>query len=235
MAKSYLNLVNEVLKRVREPQVGTISANTYSALVSTFVNDAKRKVEDAWVWSSLRAKVEFNLAPSTTSYDLGSASVVGAGNELNERSTILMHPDKGPQAFDVTPDNMSELFMVYMADVDRQTALLTAGETYQSPSHFALRPSNDSIFVELYETPQIVKNWRMFFKRPQAELESELDEIMVPWLPVVMLATNYALNEKGEEVGLPGNEAEKKYLDVLSDAISLDSQYSADSMTFTLV
>ena len=39
---TYLSLVNDVLVRLREPEVTTINENVLSKLVSKFVNDAKQ-------------------------------------------------------------------------------------------------------------------------------------------------------------------------------------------------
>ena len=38
---TYLNLVNNVLRRLREDQVTTVYFNTYSSMVGDFINDAK--------------------------------------------------------------------------------------------------------------------------------------------------------------------------------------------------
>ena len=45
---TYLNLVNGVLRRLREDEVTSVTANTYSKMVSDFVNDAKDLVETSW-------------------------------------------------------------------------------------------------------------------------------------------------------------------------------------------
>jgi len=44
---TYLNIVNNVLRRMREEEVTSVSSTTYSKMVGDFVNDAKRMVEDA--------------------------------------------------------------------------------------------------------------------------------------------------------------------------------------------
>lgn len=233
MAKTYLQLVNEVLKRVREPQVGTVSATTYSTLISTYVNDAKRIVEDAWEWSSLRHTVNFNLAASTREYDLSSTALVGAGNELDARSLLLYDPESHcPMAFDVTSGNQTPLHEVSYQRVIREIALDTNPGTYEYPMYFSIRPTADAVLVNLFEQPAGVRSWRMLFKRPQEDLSDGSDTLTIPWLPVVLLATNYALAEKGEEVGMPGNEAEKKYSQALADAIALDSRYSGGLSDF---
>jgi len=51
---TYLELVNGVLRRLRENQVSAVDQNPYSLLIGDLVNDAKRIVEDAWDWSALR-------------------------------------------------------------------------------------------------------------------------------------------------------------------------------------
>mgnify|MGYP003559975576 CR=1 FL=1 len=52
---TFLECINEVLARLREPSVTTIASSTYSTLIGKFVNDAKRQVEDAWDWNCLSA------------------------------------------------------------------------------------------------------------------------------------------------------------------------------------
>ena len=42
----YLDLVNGVLKRLRESTVTTAPENDYSVLVGELVNDAKKQIED---------------------------------------------------------------------------------------------------------------------------------------------------------------------------------------------
>ena len=43
---TYLELVNDVLTRLRETNVSTVSETNYSALIGKFVNDAKRQIVD---------------------------------------------------------------------------------------------------------------------------------------------------------------------------------------------
>ena len=46
---TYLDLVNDVLVRMREPQVSSVAENTVSSLVGKYVNDAKRQIGRAHV------------------------------------------------------------------------------------------------------------------------------------------------------------------------------------------
>ena len=42
LTTTYLELVNDVLVRLREPQVLSVSQNTYSSLIGKLINDAKK-------------------------------------------------------------------------------------------------------------------------------------------------------------------------------------------------
>ena len=59
---TYLELVNGVLRRLRENQVETVAETSYSVLIGDFVNDAKQLVEDSHSWSALRTAIEIGRA-----------------------------------------------------------------------------------------------------------------------------------------------------------------------------
>ena len=75
MATTYLQLVNDVLTRLREPTVASVTENDYSALIGKLVNDSKREVEDAWDWEALATTYTISTSNGTTSY-----AVTGAGD-----------------------------------------------------------------------------------------------------------------------------------------------------------
>jgi hypothetical protein len=53
MATTYLQLVNNVLIRLRESEVSSVGDTPYSSLIGVLVNDAKREIEDAYSWNAL--------------------------------------------------------------------------------------------------------------------------------------------------------------------------------------
>jgi hypothetical protein len=73
---TYLNLVNNVLRRLREDEVSNVSESTYSKMVGDFVNDAKKLVENAWDWSALRSTLTITTAADDYTY-----SLAGSGNQ----------------------------------------------------------------------------------------------------------------------------------------------------------
>jgi len=231
--KTYKDLVNAVLRRVRETQVGTVSESAYSTLIGEYVNDAKQAVEDAWNWACLRKVISFTLSAGVYTYDLSSTAIVGAGNELSERSKIQTDPYYNTAlAVDNTTGNPYYLRQYDIEWLNRQYQLMSTHPDVPFPSIFALTTTSTAVIVNLLEKPLGPRNWQMVFKNPQAALAGDNDVLAVPYQPVILLATNYALAEKGEEIGQPGNEAEKKYLTSLGDAIALDSSQSPHSLTF---
>ena len=61
--KTYLELVNDVLIRLRENEVTSVTDTSYSKLIGKFINDAKRQVEDAYNWNALSETI--TVATST--------------------------------------------------------------------------------------------------------------------------------------------------------------------------
>ena len=59
---TYLQLVNNVLRRMREEEVPSVDSSTYSKMIGDFVNDAKKLIETSWDWSALRTTVVFTTS-----------------------------------------------------------------------------------------------------------------------------------------------------------------------------
>ena len=90
---TYLELVNSVLRRLRETEVATVAENSYSALIGDFVNDAKQIIEDAHSWSALRTALELPTVSGTSVYSLtGSGQDVEVREALNVTSKSRLIP-----------------------------------------------------------------------------------------------------------------------------------------------
>ena len=74
---TYLELVNDILIRLREAEVESVAQTDYSKLIGKFVNDAKRQVEDAYSWNVLSTTVTISTVANTHSY-----SMTGAGQKF---------------------------------------------------------------------------------------------------------------------------------------------------------
>ena len=88
---TYLNLVNNVLRRLRETEVNSVQDTAYSKLIGDLVNDAKNTVENAWDWSALRTTLTVTTQANVFNYSLtGSQNSIKELNVLNDTSNFVM-------------------------------------------------------------------------------------------------------------------------------------------------
>ncbi len=88
---TYLQLVNSVLRRIREDEVSSVSQNSYSKLVGEFVNDAKRSVEDSYDWTALRTTLTLSTVDTAFNYTLiGSQNKMKILDVINDTSNFFM-------------------------------------------------------------------------------------------------------------------------------------------------
>jgi len=85
---TYLELVNDVLVRLREDEVTAVTDTAYSKLIGKFVNDAKRQVEDAYTWNALSETLT-----AVTSEDLFNYVLVGSGTRFKVIDVINQEQD----------------------------------------------------------------------------------------------------------------------------------------------
>ena len=204
--KTYLELVNETLVRLREPEVTAVTDNAYSKLIGRFVNDAKRQVEDAYTWNALSETLTV-----TTSANLFNYVLTGIGQRfkvidvINSQSDWFLNYE--------TTRKMDELFL------NSGTVLVGAPDRY----NFIGVDNNGDTQVDLYPIPDGVYDIYFNVIKPQAEFTAASTQIKVPSEPVIFLAYAKALNERGEDNGLNSVEAYELYRQSLSDHIAAEA------------
>ena len=67
---TYIDLINNVLRRLREDTVDTANGTDYSALIGDLVNDAKKIVENSFDWTALRDSITLTTTRGTSEYSL---------------------------------------------------------------------------------------------------------------------------------------------------------------------
>jgi hypothetical protein len=214
---TYLDLINDVLVRLREPAVGSINENNLSALVGKFINDAKRQVEDAYNWNALTATLTVVTIPSVFNYGLvSSGSRFKVLDVYNQTSLIGM--ESASTAY------MNEQF-------------ITAGNspTMGSPFYYNFNgiTAEGDTQVDILPVPE--KPYTLFFNMyvPQEELTTNSEKMLVPKEPVILLAYARSLVERGEDGGLNSSEAYSMYKSSLADAISLESSRYGEEECWT--
>lgn len=214
---TYLELVNDVLIRLRETQVSTVTESTYSTLIGKFVNDAKRQIEDAYAWNVLGTTLSFNTTPGTYIY-----SMTGAGQKFQVMDAINSTANVGMTNISFVDMNRLQNFTTPVSGIPSQYA-------------FDGVDGNGDTKVVLYGRPDNVYNIQFALTVPQATLSSDSTSVKVPDVLVVQNAYARALVERGEDGGLASSEAYQLYRTMLADYIALEGTRYPENQEFVAV
>lgn len=205
MSYTYIQLVNEVLVRLREREVTSVNDTAYSKLIGKFVNDAKRQAEDAYNWNALSVTLTADTVPGIFNYVLD-----GSG----QRFRIM----------DVINDSTDNI-LKNQTSTQFNTWFLTSSAEHAEPMYYNFNGTNSAgdTQVDLYPIPDQVYNLRFNITRPQPPLSVNSDILLIPHEPVVFGAVARAMAERGEDGGMDSNAMYALYQQSLADAISLES------------
>lgn len=201
---NYLDLVNNVLVRLREDEVGSVSENSYSKLIGKFVVDAQRQVEDAYDWNGL-------------SQTLTMETVSGLFNGVLVGSSIRF------RLIDVINDT-SNWEMTYRTTKEMNDLFLNRPVDYGPPRYYNFNGVNNEgdTQVDIYPVPDGVYTIRFNIIQPQDSLTNASDTLKVPSEPVIFLAYAKAIAERGEDAGFSATQAYAMYKESLADHISIE-------------
>lgn len=214
---TYLELVNDVLVRLREEQVSTVTETSYSSLIGKFVNDAKRQIEDAYGWNVLGQTVTITTTPGTYIY-----SLTGAGQKFQVMDVINVTSNVG----------MQNISFVQMNRFQNLVPAISGIPEYYS---FDGVDGGGDTKVVLYARPDNVYVLPFSLTVPQATLSSDNTLVMVPDVLVVQNAYSRALVERGEDGGLNSSEAFQLYRSMLADYIALEGTRYPESQEFVAI
>ena len=214
---TYLELINDVLIRLRETTVSTNAETTYSTLIGKFVNDAKRQVEDAFSWNVLGQNITLTTAANTYSY-----SLTGAGQKFQVMDAINTTSNVG----------MQNISFVQMNRFQNLVPVATGVPEYYA---FDGVDTNGDTKVSLYSRPDGVYTVIFSLTIPQATLASDATSILVPDFLVAQNAYARALVERGEDGGLSSSEAYQLYKSMLSDYIALEGTRYPENQEFVAI
>ena len=211
---TYLNLVNSVLRRLREEEVSSVQSSTYSKMAGDFVNDAKRIVEDAWDWSALRTTLTI-----TTTDDIFNYVLTGSQNRIKELNVI---------------NDTSNIIMEYRPAKYFDEQYLVQDPVKGSPKFFTYNgiDSDGDTQIDVYPKPDGVYTLRFNCVLRTADLSADGDDLLVPAMPVTHLAIALLARERGETGGTSAPEYFNIANQYLSDAIALDAQKHPEEVIF---
>lgn len=214
---TYLDLVNNVLRRMREETVSSVSSTTYSTMVGDFVNDAKNLVETSWDWSGLRGTLVIPTVADQSLYSLtDSKDYAKVLNIINDTSNV---------------------FLEYQTSDWFDNKLYNNETVSSSPNYYTYRglDTNDDTQIEVYPVPDDVYSLRVSWVLRNGLLTNDLDTLKIPHLPVIHLAVAMLARERGETGGTSAAEYFNIADKFLTDAIALDAQKHPEETTWHTV
>jgi hypothetical protein len=214
---TYLELVNDVLVRLRETAVSTVSETSYSALIGKFVNDAKRQIEDAYAWNVLGRTITLSTTSGTYEYGL-----TGAGQKFQVIDVINVTGNVGMKNIDFASMNRKQNFSTPVSGVPYEYSFDGVDSNYDTK-------------VTIYPRPDSVYSIPFSLTVPQATLSSDATIVAVPDVLVVQNAYARALVERGEDGGLSSSEAYQLYKAMLSDYIALEGTRYPENQEFVAI
>jgi len=202
---TYIDIVNNILRRLRERTVSTVNESSYSSLIGILINDAKQEVEQAWSWSALRTTLTVTTSNGVFNYEL---------NGTQNNFTVL----------DVVNDT-GNWFLSYKTAHEFNNLFLNQDPARGQPRYYSFNGvSNDGdTLVDLYPIPDNTYAIRFNVVTRTDDLADNADALLIPAQPVIMLAYAKAVEERGEDGGASAAMAFNNAQRTLSDAIALDA------------
>ena len=214
---TYLELINDVMIRLRETTVASSGQTTYSSLIGKFVNDAKRQVEDSYGWNVLGQTVTISTTAGTYIY-----SMTGAGQKFQVMDAINITSNVGLRNISFVEMNRFQNFVPSISGI---------------PEYYSFDgvDGNGDTKVVLYARPDNVYSIAFALTVPQAPLTSDSTSVLVPDVLVAQNAYARALVERGEDGGMASSEAYQLYRAMLADYIALESTRYPENQEFIAI
>ncbi len=214
---TYLNLINSVLRRLREEETTSVTSTTYVKMVGDFVNDAKTLVGQAADWSALRETLTISTTASDNTY-----SLTGGGDNVKVMSML---------------NDTQNCFMTYQTKDWFNDALYISNAVEGAPKYFTYNglDSNGDTQILLGPTPDGVYSIRVDLVKRQADLTANTDSLLIPAQPVIHLAVALLARERGETGGTSTAEYFQVANQYLADAIAIDAAKHPEEMVFRTV
>lgn len=202
---TYIELVNDVLVRLREPEVNTVDENYLSKLIGKLVNDTKRQVEDSYSWNALTDTLVVETVADTYGYILNGS---------------------GPRFKVIDVHDISNKTVLRPVSSLQMSSMLLLNKVPGKPVYYNFNGVDlitGDVQVDIFPVPEA--NTTLYFNVyiPQNDLSGDGDTLWVPKEPVILGAFARALVERGEDGGLNSSEAYALYKQSLADHIATES------------
>ena len=228
---TYLNIMNNVLRRLREEEVTTVNQNTYSKMAGDFINDAKTMVEQAADWSGLRSTASIFIVADDNVY-----SLTGSGDDVKVMSAYSYLTASGSGPGNHLQYQTKDWFNDQQY-IDRSLVIAAKGGVTGKPLYYTFDglDANGDTQIRLYPMPDASYGGRFQLVKRQAELVNDDDKLLVPSQPVIHLAVALLARERGETGGTSTAEYFAIADKYLSDAIAIDAAKHPEEMIFRTI
>ncbi len=209
---TYLEIVNKVLKRLREPTVASVSENSYSSLIGDLVNVAKREIEDAWNWSALRTTLTATTAPDLFNYVLrGAGTRFRVIDVVNDTDNFFLQPRD------------SKWF---------ETNLLMVPVQKGTPKYYNFNgvTTYGDTQVDIFPVPDTAYTVRFNVVMPQDDLTEDAEVVQIPYTLLIEGTLARAIAERGEDGG--NQDQEMRYRNMLADLIAIEAGTRPEETTW---
>ena len=203
--KTRLQVVNEVLERLREPTVATTSTNLYATLVAKVLNSVKTEIEQSWAWLNLRDTYNVTCSNGITSYALTSsgqyAQILDVWNATTKRE-------------------------VYRSSYKEFNRLFFGVEALQTGDVEKFLPvgidDNFDLQVDFWPSPASSNLIKVNIYSPQPDPTNDSDVIVVPSQILIEGMIAYLLAERGDDNGLAAQAQQQYYRALLAGAVATE-------------
>lgn len=215
---TWLQIVNLILKRMREATVATVTETTYSTFLSDLVNQVKAEIEQAFPWNAMRDTYAINTVSGTTSY-----AFTGAGPEAQVIS-----------GWDTT--SQRKIFRGTNADFDRKFFGVSSANIQSGPPELYLPAGVDASYdlkIDIWPKPDAVYALRFNIYKLQDDLSAGGDVPLVPQNVLIEESIARAMVERGDEAAPKPQPGETFILkDLLASAISREAGHDDDEQNW---
>ena len=221
---TYREIINSVLRRLREDTIGSdwsgalydsVSVSDYQKLIGELVNDSKKNVESYHDWNALRETFNVKTQSGNMQYTLGDGTR-GAGVTFKVLDVICQ--DTGQVLTQVTNDWLNE-----------QVFPLTTVDTGK-PRYYAFNGISQAgadrepdFNIDFYPVPDSSQTISVNIVGAQKELTTASQVLRLPSQPVILGAWARAVAERGEDGGSISSAVAAEARDSLNMAVQLDA------------
>jgi hypothetical protein len=218
---TFADLINKVLRALREDTITTSLTEAYVELVGQYVNEAKTDIEDMGPWYALRTVVSDTLSVGV--------STLAFTADTDDRSYLLTNNAGQPEAYITTSNFWHRLEVISQAEME-YLWIVSPTQSNANPSYVSFSRAAGGMTATFFPAPDLAYTTKFTWVVPQDEFTVYSDVLSIPGDPVWREALVRAMEERGEEFAGPLDGARARAAKALSNAMVRD--FGADSYTF---